>query len=471
MALTRLTRPKFSTFPLARYTPSMFGETGSGVTADDSYINSAIARAQAEGGVVELDTDIYVANTIQASGDVFIDCGPFYIKPLNALMAPNPLVSLGVDINNSCKGTTLLRVDCLGSDVTGVIFQHTSGAYSFTEVLNHNGHGIIHQSGYELYLHYRTVSVLDPLVGPLPDVDDSTNVGFISNTSDSHYVEGVSIGADVGTIINGGNNNIVQAHNWSTYRTDARKMRACFIDKGENNNFDNCMADSPCVIDYNQDASPSNGGYGMYIPSDGFAFGNKYSNFTTFIPTIDPLLGSVPVGRLIGISVNRSACEMPGLRTIDRTGTAILAEVSGSFAAKANYSSRSKIQIFNPSTSRSVIGGEAATSQWEFSRRLWATSGISFNIAYDATEDVSGGFGTCKLKMSPGSNWLSFLINDEGTPREIRVEKTQSGTFIQRGFLSLGPSDAGYKYYNTDGPRYELWNGTAWTNLDGTALT
>ena len=32
------------------------------------------------------------------------------------------------------------------------------------------------------------------------------------------------------------------------------------------------------------------------------------------------------------------------------------------------------------------------------------------------------------------------------------------------------PDDAGFKYYDTDIKKYIVWNGTEWTNMDGTSL-
>ena len=44
------------------------------------------------------------------------------------------------------------------------------------------------------------------------------------------------------------------------------------------------------------------------------------------------------------------------------------------------------------------------------------------------------------------------------------------GTTTVRTGLSLSSSDAGLQYYDSTLKKYVLWNGTAWTNLDGTAL-
>ena len=45
------------------------------------------------------------------------------------------------------------------------------------------------------------------------------------------------------------------------------------------------------------------------------------------------------------------------------------------------------------------------------------------------------------------------------------------GATTTRTALTLTSANAGLKYYDTTLKKYVLWNGTAWTNLDGTALS
>lgn len=64
-----------------------------------------------------------------------------------------------------------------------------------------------------------------------------------------------------------------------------------------------------------------------------------------------------------------------------------------------------------------------------------------------------------------GSKW----VNDEGI--DMTDVTSIKGATATRTAMTLSSVNAGLKYYDTDLKKYVLWNGTAWTNLDGTALS
>lgn len=56
-----------------------------------------------------------------------------------------------------------------------------------------------------------------------------------------------------------------------------------------------------------------------------------------------------------------------------------------------------------------------------------------------------------------------------GAVREMMDERRKSGTTAQRPTLAAG--DAGFVYYDTTLTKAIIWNGSAWVNMDGTALS
>lgn len=61
--------------------------------------------------------------------------------------------------------------------------------------------------------------------------------------------------------------------------------------------------------------------------------------------------------------------------------------------------------------------------------------------------------------------WSGVAWRDaEGYPANKRIGITSERP-------SLAPEFAGYQYCDTTLGKYIYWNGTAWVNLDGTALT
>lgn len=60
--------------------------------------------------------------------------------------------------------------------------------------------------------------------------------------------------------------------------------------------------------------------------------------------------------------------------------------------------------------------------------------------------------------------------NSSYPPAHVYALDGMSGTTTTRTGLSLASDNAGLQYYDTTLKKYVLWNGTAWTNLDGTSL-
>ena len=60
---------------------------------------------------------------------------------------------------------------------------------------------------------------------------------------------------------------------------------------------------------------------------------------------------------------------------------------------------------------------------------------------------------------------LSFIFSDTEGDHDIILLK---GTTANRPILSL--KKAGFQYYDTDLKEYIVWNGTEWTNMDGSSL-
>ena len=445
-------------------TPSMFGAKGDGANDDRNAITRCVLDQSTSRNRIIFDCDCFVSDqvVIDSTEKLDINSGIFAIKPLTGFSA-GEIVTVG-SASKPAGGQVILFVDCLGIDATGVNFVSTANLAASVKVFNHNGHGIIHSSGYELKLTWETRSVNTPLVSPSTDISNSTNVGFISTTSDSIYYNGVSRGCDVGQLLLSGNNQVINCHHWSVYTSGVRKMRACFIDKGENNRFHGCMADSPCVLDYDQIASNSNGGYGFYTPLDGNGFFNTYTNCTVFIPTIAPELGSVPLGKIVSAFAGRSFLSYNNFNTIDRTSSAIYKEFDGAFVNQSSINSKSLTQIRNSSSSRFKL---SSSSQFDFDNAVWLNKGAILAVDYVSTPDAAIGFGQSYQQIDRGGNgyWYHFIVNDEGVSRDIRIEKIQSGSTTQRDVLNMTTTDAGYKWFNTTTSLYEYWNGTSWVNF------
>lgn len=451
-----------------------FGAKGDGVTDDTAAFKAAVSYAKGNGLPLALGGNVYISDMVYMSGTVHFDSQGFQIVALPSFnSSAEAIVKFGNDFTDSARGNIKsIRVDCSGLNNTGILFGHTSDLRcEYAEVNNHNGHGIWHKSGYQLFIRWITRSVDTPLTGTLPDIDKSTNVGLLSTTSDSVYSEGSSIGCDVGVITSVGNVSVIDCHPWSTYTTGKRKMRACFVDGGENNTYTNCFADSPCVIDYNADASRTNGGYGFYLTPDGDAFGNKYTNCTCFIPTISPEIGSVPENRLVGAYISRARTQWNNFITLDRTGKAMLSEKLGSFNTQCDFNSRQQRQHWNGLTGDGAGTHETFGSdsrQYEFTSRLHCSRGLTFAVKYTQESDVPMAWGQCT--HTADGQYYTVTYNDEGVTRNINLEKESKGTTQQRDFLNLTTDDAGYKWFNTSTGKYNVWNGTKWTDMSGADL-
>lgn len=77
--------------------------------------------------------------------------------------------------------------------------------------------------------------------------------------------------------------------------------------------------------------------------------------------------------------------------------------------------------------------------------------------------------GVSKFNVIPqyynGTTW----INSDSI--DMTNVSTVKGTTVQREALTLSATNEGLRYYDTTLKKYVLWNGTEWTNLDGTQLT
>ncbi len=89
------------------------------------------------------------------------------------------------------------------------------------------------------------------------------------------------------------------------------------------------------------------------------------------------------------------------------------------------------------------------------------------------TDSVS----TTKVKVSLSNpsdypktwkNWITW-VDEDGV--DVTDVTSVIGDTTTRESMTLSPTNIGLKYFDTDLVKYVLWNGTAWTNLDGTTLS
>ncbi len=82
-------------------------------------------------------------------------------------------------------------------------------------------------------------------------------------------------------------------------------------------------------------------------------------------------------------------------------------------------------------------------------------------------------YSTYPLKLSASRSAITrgslIWVDEEGV--DVTNVSTVKGTTVQREALTLAATNEGLRYYDTTLKKYVLWNGTQWTNLDGTALS
>lgn len=109
--------------------------------------------------------------------------------------------------------------------------------------------------------------------------------------------------------------------------------------------------------------------------------------------------------------------------------------------------------------------------------RIWGTNGDPLGFIKVRNGDFSCGyqFNNCyfgnNTKLSLGTNLKLDNVNIVGNIKVLYNNIPIKGLSSTRPTLSNDNLYNGFQFYDITLSKYILWNGTAWTNLDGTALT
>lgn len=109
--------------------------------------------------------------------------------------------------------------------------------------------------------------------------------------------------------------------------------------------------------------------------------------------------------------------------------------------------------------------------------RIWGTNGDPLGFIKVRNGDFSCGyqFNNCyfgnNTKLSLGTNLKLDNVNIVGNIKVLYNDIPIKGLSSTRPTLSNDNLYNGFQFYDITLSKYILWNGTAWTNLDGTALT
>lgn len=79
-------------------------------------------------------------------------------------------------------------------------------------------------------------------------------------------------------------------------------------------------------------------------------------------------------------------------------------------------------------------------------------------------EDIDN-LNTSSLREDKLSTFFTYVNSEGFTPA------AHSGTTGERPTSSLAVTDVGFTYFDTTLGKMIVWNGTAWVNMDGTALS
>ena len=98
------------------------------------------------------------------------------------------------------------------------------------------------------------------------------------------------------------------------------------------------------------------------------------------------------------------------------------------------------------------------------------SSSVNFNVIYDGVQTITG------ASMNDGQLFYDTSTGNIGVNLNNVIKWTDGYVFKpRRGATSNRPSlsseDYGFTYFDTNLLKYICWNGTAWVNMDGTALT
>ena len=109
--------------------------------------------------------------------------------------------------------------------------------------------------------------------------------------------------------------------------------------------------------------------------------------------------------------------------------------------------------------------------------RIWGTNGDPLGFIKVRNGDFSCGyqFNNCyfgnNTKLSLGTNLKLDNVNIVGNIKVLYNDIPIKGLSTARPTLSNDNLYNGFQFYDITLSKYILWNGTAWTNVDGTALT
>lgn len=212
----------------------------------------------------------------------------------------------------------------------------------------------------------------------------------------------------------------------------------------------------------------SKGGIGIYIGDDAESVrvkNNYIENFTTGIYITNPQNVSICDNYINGLSVAGFGIRLNGeAKNVNIINNFIKTEYSGSYniAITSNEQSKMNVTICNNTVDNNKLYNTENT--------IFAGNGLRTHSDINTIKTTNknilriGQYIFDTSSNSPvfwnGEKWVTSLGKD--------VDFGNKGTTNNRPTLTS--DDEGFQYYDSTLKKMILWNGSEWTNLDGTAL-
>lgn len=468
-----------------------FGCVCDGVTDDRGGLLLAIAYASARtslgqrNAIIVIDGILAVSSTVNVPTRVGFDCESGVILALPGFAADTAVVKFGDSASIpepngrwTCDMPGII-VDCNEQHVIGIDFSRPWGSnvgYAYATRCNYIG--VQGTSGTGLHLASCFARFVSYLTGQTFNAGvDTIGVLVGAGLTDSIFGSNGGIGAYgsfVGVKVLGGNNIIYRAHPYGVYRrtSDGRPnscpMGICIWNEGESNVWLAPLADSPSLVDYDQDASLSNGGYGFYNAGNGWRA--MFVAAQVFVPNRSVYGETAPTARLWGGYTNQGMTVTNWIRKDSIADTGGASSFAGHFTGTTNALNQLNITGWN-------LAEYWSSEAPRFKRKPWFSRGIEFQATTQDTDSFPSAFGACSFSM-PDAKYVRIISNYNGTTQQARIQRyrtssslTALNTVLSNQGSALDANDVNYQVLRTDVNRPMWWNGTKWVWADGTNAT